>query len=239
MKDTQSQEHYEDALFALLIQTMWEEQGQVEQNQTREAAGQSSANELDRRCLGMIRKHYGKEKAHKAGKALWKVVSRVAVAACLAVILFTVAYATSETVRVNTLNFLIEMRGDHADLRFSGKREAEDREPSLSVGWVPERYTLVEKELRHNAVRFEYEDADGNPLIVACHATYGMTAGIDTENAVVEDVTIQGSKGMFIEKDGEYSLVWPAKNNTRLLDIIACGLSREELFQFAEALAYD
>lgn len=239
MKDSQSQARYEDALFALLMQRMWEEQEQEEQDQPQEAAGQGAADELDRRCLDAIRKHYGKAKAHKAGKILWKVVSRVAVAACLALTLFVVAFATSETVRINTLNLLIEMRGDHADLRFSGEGEAEDRGPSLSVGWVPERYTLVEKELRPNVVCFEYEDTNGNPLIVACRQTYGMTAGIDTENAMVEDVTIQGSKGMFVEKNGEYSLVWPAKNNTRLLDIIAYGLSREELFRFAEALAYD
>lgn len=238
MKDAQSQEHYEDALFALLMQQMWEEQEQGEQDQPQEAAGQRTTDELDRRCLGIIRKHYGKERASRAGKVLWKIASRAAIAACIAITLFAVAYASSETVRVNTKNLLITVFPTNTELRFPGEMKKE-RSPSLSVGWVPPGYTLTEMDLRFNAAVFDYCDDKGNLLNVGCRSTNGMTAGFDTEDAVVEDVTIQGCKGMLIEKDGEYQLVWTAKNNTRLITVWSYALSREETFAVAEALAYD
>lgn len=237
--DSKSQERYEDALFTLLMQQLWEEQDQSGQDRPREDADQTATDALDRRCLSMIRKYYSKEKVRKAGRTLWKVVSRVTVAACLMVTLFAVAYATSETVRINTLNFLIEVRKDHTELRFPGEWEFEDSAPILSVGWVPERYTLTKKHLDRLEVAFEYADIDGNRLIVSCHSSKGLGVGIDTEDAVVEDVTVQGSKGMLVEKNGEYQLVWPAKNNTRLLSILAYDLSREEVLTLSEALVYD
>lgn len=238
MKDTQNQERYEDALFALLMQRMWEEQGQEEQDQPPEAAGQRTTDELDRRCLSAIRTHYGKARRRKTGKTIWKIVSRAAIAACIAITLFAVAYASSEKVRVNTRNLLITVFPTNTEFRFSGEME-EDRAPSLSVGWVPPGYTLTEMDLRFNAAVFDYYDDKGNLLNVECHSTDGMAAGFDTEDAVVEDVTIQGEKGMLIEKDGEYQLAWTAKNNTRLITVWSYALSREETLAVANSLVYD
>lgn len=241
-RDDQVQERYEDALFALLMRDLEAEQIQqakARQEQMQGEATGKAMDDLDRRCLSMIRKHYAKERARNAGKIFWKVVSRVAVAICLMIACFAVAYATSDSVRINTLNFLIEVREDHTDLRFPGEWKYEDRGPILSVGRVPERYTLTEKCLDHSEVAFEYVDIDGNRLVVSCRSTRGIGVGIDTEDAVVEDVTVQGSKGMLVEKNGEYQLVWPAKNNTRLLSIIAFDLSREEVLTLSEALVYD
>lgn len=239
--DGLTQERYEDALFALLMGELGEEWAQAADDKQawlqEEARGDATPG-LDRRCLGMIRRHYGKTKARRVGKVLWRVVRSVAVAACLMLALFAVAYATSETVRVNTKNFLLTVFPTNTELRFPGEVR-EERSPSLSVGWVPPGYTLTEMDSRFKAVVFDYCDDKGNLLNVGCRSTNGMTAGFDTEDAVVEDVTIQGCKGMLIEKNGEYQLVWTAKNDTRLITVWSYALSREETFAVANSLVYD
>lgn len=240
--DDRAQERYEDALLSLLMQDFGVEQNQAAKARQDELQGgvtEETTDSLDRRCLNMIRKHYAKEKARNAGKMLWNVVSRVAVAICLMIASFAVAYASSESVRVNTRNFLIEVMEDNTELRFPGEWEYEDRAPVLCVGWIPERYTLTQKYLDPLGVCFDYQDADGNLLAVSCDSTDHLVIGLDTEDATVEDVTVQGNEGMLIQKNGEYHLVWPAKNNTRLLSITAYSLSREEIFTLAEALVYD
>lgn len=240
-RDNLARERYEDALFALLMGELGEEQCQrvaaLQEQLEREGDGEATA-QLDRRCLGAIRRHYGKAKTRRAGRALWKVVSRVAVAACLMLVCFVVAYATSEKVRVNTKNLLIAVFPTHTELRFPGELE-EERSPSLSVGWVPPGYTLTQKGSKRNSSYFDYYDAEGNLLSVDCHSTVGLGANFDTEDAVVEEVTIQGEKGMLINKHGKYQLVWTAKNNARLITVNSYALSREETFAVANSLAYD
>lgn len=239
--DGLTQERYEDALFALLMGELGEEPAQAaddKQAWLQEETEGDATPELDRRCLGMIRKHYRKEQVRQVGKALWRTVSSVAVAACLMMACFVVAYATSETVRVNTKNLLITVFPTHTELRFPGELE-EERSPSLSVGWVPPGYTLTKKGSNRHGSYFDYYDAEGNLLSVDCHSTVGLGAEFDTEDAVVEDVTIQGEKGMLINKHDRYQLVWTAKNNARLITVSSYALSREETFAVAEALAYD
>lgn len=242
-RNDQNQERYVDALFALLMERLGQEQLQAErkrQDQLIVEGKQAATEELDRRCLAMIRKHYAGEQVRRTGRTLWRAVSRVAVGACLAMTLFAVAFAASETVRVNTLNLIIETTEQDTSFHFPGKREVEDRGPVLSVGWLPQGYTLAGKSLDQTEASFEYVDDNENRLIISCVSTYGTGVGFDTENTVVEEVTIDGHDGMLIEKNGEYTLTWPDKNNTRLIDIISFGgLSREEVFTIAEALAYD
>lgn len=235
------QSRYEEALFALLTQKLGEEQNQAARARQaclqEEADGDTTA-ELDRRCLGTIRRHYRKERLRRVSKALWRTVSSVAVAACLMIVCFVVAYATSEKVRVNTKNLLITIFPTHTELRFPGELE-EEHSPSLSVGWVPPGYTLTKKGSDQHSSYFDYYDANGNLLSVDCHSTVGLGANFDTEDAVVEDVTIQGEKGMLINKHDRYQLVWTAKNNARLITVNSYALSREETFAVAEALAYN
>lgn len=238
----QGQEHCEDALFVLLMEGLGQEQLQAEKERQDRLSGEEKTvtEELDRRCLSMIRKHYGRERARKIGKTLWRTASRVAVVACLMVALFAVAFAASETVRVNTMNLMVKVTEEYMGFTFCGHEEAEDRGPSLSVGWIPSGYTLTEKSLNKINASFEYVDDNENRLIISCTATAGMGVGFDIEDAVVENVTVDGHEGMLIEKDGAYDLAWPDKNNTRLIDIISFGgLSREEVFAIAKALVYD
>lgn len=235
-------ERREEALFSLLMAELaeeWEREALAENERLRDDPSAQPRSELDQRCLGAIRRHYTEEKRRRTGHAAWKLAKRVLLAACLGISLFAVAFATSERVRVDTMNFLISVSETNTMFRFRRAPEKDVR-PRLSVGWVPEGYTLTEQFGDESWVWFDYYDQEGHILKVDCTATKGATINIDTEDAQVETVSVQGDDAMLITKNtrGDIQLVWPAKDNTLFLTVYSDGLSREELLKVAESLAY-
>lgn len=235
-------ERREEALFSLLMAELaeeWEREALAENERLRDDPSAQPRSELDQRCLGAIRRHYTEEKRRRTGHAAWKLAKRVLLAACLGISLFAVAFAVSEDFRVNTMNFLVSVSETNTMFRFLGPQEQEWT-PSLGVGWVPEGYTLTNKKSSNIDVWFKYFDEEGHFLHVGCTVTEGATINVDTEDARIETVSVQGDDAMLITKNtrGDIQLSWPAKENTRFITIWSNGLSREEVLQLAESLAY-
>lgn len=232
-------ERREEALFSLLMAELaeeWEGEALAENERLRDDPSAQPRSELDQRCLGAIRRHYMGEKRRRTGHAAWKLVKRVLLAACLGISLFAVVFAVSEGVRVDTVNFLISVSETNTMFRFLDVQEKEWA-PSLGIGWLPAGYTLEDKGSDMNSTWFNYYDEEGHILWVDCHATKDTTISVDTENARVEKVSVQGNDAMLIVKDYT-QLVWPAKDNTLFFLVMSDGLSQEELLKVAESLAY-
>ena len=96
-------EQYEDALFALLMDSVAEEEGKqaLELNERLKADPAAEVPEsARRRCEATIRREFNRKRAKKLGKVTWKVVRRVSVAVMLMVVLLTTAMAASEQFRL-------------------------------------------------------------------------------------------------------------------------------------------
>ena len=76
-------EQYEDALFALLMDSVAEEEGKqaLELNERLKADPAAEVPEsARRRCEATIRREFNRKRAKKLGKVTWKIVRRVSVA---------------------------------------------------------------------------------------------------------------------------------------------------------------
>ena len=80
------------------------------------------------------------QQLHVAGRVTWKVLKTAIVAAGIAALLFTGAFAASETVRVNTINLIVEVFGTNTVFQFES--QANGVTPAIRVGWVPDGFTL-------------------------------------------------------------------------------------------------
>lgn len=233
------QEQYEDALFALLMADAAAAENlavQEEMDMLKADPASGVPKAADERCRQTIRRYLVQEKARKVGHFTFKIVKNVLVAVGTAALLFTVALAASETVRLDTMNLFIEVFRESTDYHFVGS--IENFEPlQLQVGWVPGGYTQTERGRDSNEVWNYYKNAKGDMIYISCCSTDGMVASFDTEDAKVEYVDIQGNSAMMIEKCG-FDLAWAAKNNSMLLDIHGEALTREEIIRIANELIY-
>lgn len=103
---------YEDALFALIMDEVAEAEGRIaiEENQRLKESGEVEIPaEMSRRCKRTILRKTSENNIKRYGKGVGKVLNKVAIVALMAVFLFTTAFAASDSFRVKTLNFVMEV----------------------------------------------------------------------------------------------------------------------------------
>lgn len=235
----QLQDRYEDALFALLMDDIATIEGQKAEEENRRLQNDPSAavpEDVDRRCMKTIRRHFAKQKARATGRFTLKTMKRVAIAAGIAAILFTTAFATSETVRVRTMNLIIQIFEESTDFQFTRGNDGEAL--SLNVGWLPEGYSLVDQGNDGLEIWYDYQTQDEEWLMINCKKTDGLVSSIDTEDAEVEYIQIQGSEAMLVEKGTSWQLVWSANDNAVFVGIIGSNISRADIIHIASELQY-
>lgn len=207
------QEQYEDALFALLMDDLAWQEGErlLEENERLKNDPDAEVpEEVMARCRRVINREFAKKQASKVGRTSWNVLKRVAAVACVTVLLFTVALAASETVRINTLNLVISVFDRYTDYSFVPTSEvsADTAISGYEVGWVPEGFVLTEQD--HNQYRtWNYYERDSNEVLRVTLETFseGAVTSVDTEDAVVEEITINGQSITLVTKDYYHAIV--------------------------------
>ena len=179
----QLQDQFEDARFALLMDNLAWQEGERLLEENERLKHDPSADvpaEVTERCLKVINREFAK---------------RIVIAACVSMLLFSVAFAASETVRVNTLNLLIDVCDRYTDYRFGGDTDEADTTgfSGYEVEWLPEGMTLTEQNTNPGSVRTVYEGPQGEYLSIRLY-TIGKAGvmSVNTEDAVVEDITVNG-----------------------------------------------
>lgn len=236
----QIQDQYEDALFALLMDEIATMEGKkaVEENERlKNSPSAAIPEDVDRRCLQTIRRHFAKQRAYAVGRSTLGVMKRVVMVAGLAAILFTGVFAVSETVRINTLNLVIEAFDTNTTFRFTNQSEGVF--PQINVGWLPEGFTLDSHGYDKTSTWYQYSKKAEDKLIYINWAeTSGTTIGVDTENAEIEYVEVNGIEAMLIEKDITLQLVWTEKDNTAFITLFSTGISQDDLIHVANSLKF-
>ena len=197
----QLQERYEEALFALLMDEYMEEEGEKalrENAALREDPQAEVPDPVVRRCLKRIDRHFAAQRARTVGRRSIRLVNRVAVAALVAMLLFTVAFAASPTFRINTLNLVIETFEESTSFVIT---EAASRGPqSIEAGWLPDGYRLMEQEGSRVQKTNIYQTGTGDTIEVYVTNINNGEIAIDTENAEMNTVMIQGYEATTIHK---------------------------------------
>lgn len=149
-------EQYEDALFALLMDDMAQEDGEELlrlNEQLKQDPGAAVPEAVQRRCERVRRR-----------TARW--LGRLLLAAILGVLLFTAAFAFSEDMRVATLNAVLEVMDNRTRITFeeapSGAGQADAANQADTASGLEYHYNIA---LEWIPAGFELEDGrDGNAL---------------------------------------------------------------------------
>lgn len=237
-------ERYEDALFALLMDEIAEKEGALAREENERLKNDPSAavpEDVDRRCLQTIRRHFAKQKARTAGRYTVKAVKYALLAAGLAATMFTIAFAASETVRANTMNLIVKVLDDRTVFEFRPETTANPA-ARFGAGWIPDGYELVDQ---YNdtvgswfGAGFEYQNSDNDIISIDYSSAKGTSLSVDTENAEIDYVEIHGVKAMLITKGNTFQLVWATEDNIAFIIVYGEGASLEDVLHVADQLTY-
>lgn len=238
-KHEKLQEQYEDALFALLMEEFASEEGKsaLEENERLKRDPTFDVPpDVRQRCLKTIAKTCTKQSLRRTSKSFCKVFTKVAVAATLCMLLFTTAIAVSPTLRATTFNLIISAFEDRTELRLESSTN--DSGPdNVTAGWLPDGYQLINEKENAFQIQNIYEDQHGNSVFVTIFRNSSSVVGIDTEQADVETVNINGHLTMIIQKDHISQVVWANEILGYQVTIVSADLSTDSLLQIAENLS--
>ena len=245
----QLQEQYEDALFALLMDDLAAIEGQAaleENERLKNDPEYAVPTDVRQRCLKTISRCCAKKTLRRTGKVLCRGFSRVAVIGMICMLLFTTAFAASPTFRAYTLNLVMEVFEDSTAISFSdsnSENSSFSKTSSVNVNWMPEGYDLVDQSEDPFLSSYRYRTETGDEILINVFKGENGVLYVDTEDAQVEHLTIQGCDGLLVLKDGDAQLAWGNENGPYQVGIIAKNAETEEdvqnLLKIAENLTFE
>lgn len=235
-------EQYEDAVFALLMDKVAEENGKklLQQNEELLADPDAAVPEtLSKRCLRTIEKAYRKSQWKAAAKKVTRALNRVALWILVPLFLFGTAFAASETVRVKTLNFLVTNFEFGTEFRIDNTSSSPQESMMPTVeDCIPSDYDLISQSstsLFENYMYANDSDSEVNITIYSLENTGGAVT-IDTEDAEVWYNTIHDQSVMYVQKAGTYQVVWTDVENQKMYVISSSNTELDIVYGIVEKM---
>ena len=236
-------EQYEDIALSLLMDDYAAEEGAklLKEFEVAEKNGElpEFPDDLDENCRKLIDKSFAKHERNRLLTRIGKAALKVAVFAFVFMSLAVMTVMSVDALRVPVLNFVIQ----HTDV-YTTLSTDEDRVETLGhldevkqrlAALVPPEYSLVVDNCESNHVRLYYQDADGHLIVFLVEPAEG-TSHIDTEDATVMEIDLNGYDALFIEKDG-FRVIWGDPEIQMIYDLAANGLDSQSFWELAYALA--
>ena len=243
-------ENYEDALFAVLMDKVAEEEGarlREENQRLKEDPDAAVPEHVDAVAQETIRKAFAGKSRRSTLRVVRRVVNTVAVVVLVFAALFATAYAAFPEVQLRTLNLLIQTSDVASKFMLTTGNEGNslsDKNPdgiTICGYLIPDLssvgFSLVDHgEDKHGGWILYKSDRDET---IHIDIAIGNAEYVDTEEAVgVEDIEIHGYFGMLIEKENRISIVWSELDHEAHISVICSNLNSEFAIQTAEQINF-
>lgn len=191
---------------------------EISSEQITDPEMQAAMRRLDSRILGLIRKHVRKRRIRRAVKVTLPQFGK-AVAVCLLIfyIGLSTAIAAVPSVRKSVLHFIMRIEERYTSLEFAGNgietEVPKEWRGRYYLSYIPDGFVYESTD----GFEVSYVDSHGNMLLFAEYGTES-SVNIDTENAKVQFVDIQGHSVLLSEKNGWVTLAWAVSDCFFILD---------------------
>lgn len=240
--------NYEDALFALLMDEVAQEEGARLLAENERLKGDPNAAvppELDKKSLETIRKALvGQHRRHT--HTIGWYLGRLAIAILAALLLFAVAYANSPDLQLRTLRMLVQNSDVSSRLSFifgeNGDARGDGEHTSTLAGYtLPElsrKYSVVDQGETSHETWIEYAHEDGATIRISINKS--SDTFLDSESVDdYEDIKIQSYYGKaYYDKEGAVYVSWYDTDHEMVITIYADGINKEMARTYAEQMSY-
>ena len=247
-EDERLYEQYEDAFFALLMNRVAEANGKELMQKNEELLADPNAaipESLNKRCLHTIEKSYRKARIQKAAKKTLRTLNRVALWILIPLFMFVGVFAASETVRVKTLNYLVETFdfGTSYEL-FVGQNNMEvpiEDNKARVLNAAPADFILTTGEESEASCIYHFQNSRSEEFEVAIYyiSEDGVsTVTIDTEDAEVREENLDGQGVSIVHKDNFYQIYWLEDTSNLMFVVYGENISLDVLLSVAERIIH-
>ena len=242
-------ERYEDAFFALLMNKVAEANGSSLIQKNEELLKDPDAavpDSLSKRCLHTIEKNCRKKRLQRMAKKTLRALNRVALWILIPIFMFVGVFAASETVRVKTLNYLIETFDYGTSYQLSveqnNKTKESGEDTSVRVlNAVPAEFILTTGEESEASCVYHFQNSHSEEFEVAIYyiSENGVsTVTVDTEGAEVREENLDGQGVSIIHKDNFYQICWIEDTSNLMFVVYGEDISLDVLQSVAERIIH-
>jgi len=241
-------EEYEDAFFALFMDTIAEEKGKLiaeEMEYLEQSCDFEVPIELDEKCHNVIKKAFAKDRRRKTKHTTHRIINKVALVAVISIILFTTTYAIFPEIRITTLNLLIEV-SDVATGLVIGERNSSNEiflnieNHQYYLPQLPSGFILDDEGSDARSAWCEYINEDGASIYFHIVSSLDTIFNVDTEaTQSVKNIQVHGYDGLLIEKNERIQIVWGDTDKEIFVEIICIGIDRDEVQKLADGFVIE
>lgn len=227
-------EEYIDAYFALLMEGVALEEGERLERENKELRQDPNAavpEKLNQRCLQAIKRYFASQRRHGTLQTIKKIGYRVAVLIVVVGTLFTTAFAFSESFRM-----MIRTFEDHISINLEklGPVEQEGVLHDVEVNWLPDGCNFIEQKRSHHRIWNRYTAANEQVVEVAVYINADITMGLNSEDADVEQLEVQGNSALMITTEDYVQITWLDSRSGSLWEVYGESISQSDMIQVAE-----
>lgn len=234
-------ENYEDAVFAILMDAVAEQEGEKGLQLMEELEHDPSAQvpeEVQRRAEKTIRKAFAAQSRRSARHVGFRMFQRIAVAVLVVVLTTVCAFAAFPEIRTGILNMIADVYEDHTDFSFTTNASNSDpaSDYKVELAWIPDGFEVSEEGSHYSTAWKTYENGKGAILYVAESSADNRTMTVDTEDAEVKQVTIQGYEGTMVQKSADEwtCIIFTVPEKNMVIYIDSEFMEAEETLKVAE-----
>ena len=236
-------ENYEDAVFAILMDAVAEQEGEKGLQLMEELDHDPSAQvpeEVQRRAEKTIRKAFAAKNREPVKRFTLKAMQRIAIAVFVAVLLAAGTFAAFPEVRANLYNLIIREYEDHTEFDYTQQFSDEYSSADFTIepGWLPDGFILADEGQTYTSLYCVYEDKTNSDIDISITKSTlsGGSLAVDTEDAKVMTIMIQNHKTTLIEKENWNCVVIPIPKEDKIVYMNSNGVASDVLKKVAENL---
>lgn len=223
----QSQKNNMDDLFESLLQeAAVREFDEYNQSLTAPDAEIEFSEEHTKKMKKLFRGHKRQENMKK----LRTVAARAACVLVAVTVASSVAVFSVDAWRVRVMNFVFDPKKIATEINFNDNGGTTYSDEYVRLGYVPMGFELTDRieTSKCNVLYFER----GEEYFFFDMQTIKVDMTIDTENAVLENVTVKGHEGIYSAKENANILLWHDDYNVYT---VSGSISKEEAMKIAES----
>lgn len=227
-------EQYEDAYFAILMDRVANEEGRkaIELNrQLKEDSNAEVPETVRRSCEKTIRKAFAAQMRKKTGRNLWRALHTASILVLIIATTMTISFAAFPELRIAVVNMILETYETYTDFSFEAENEVAP-ELEIALGWIPDGFVLSEDDSTLNCAWKCLENVEGATIFV--EKTTPNSISIDTEDAQIEEIEIQGYEATLVTKGDEARVIWLNEDKNIVYFVDAEGVSVDLMLQVAK-----
>lgn len=200
--------------------------------------------ELDKRIKRIINQHNRKENLKELRRTSVRLLQKVAVIFLVASISFSVLLLGVEAFRVKVINLIMETTKEYTEIKSESPIEDAEKERLLEQkdlkemylpDYIPEGFKILKTELFSASKIIHYSNDKDQLIVFAQYNNENASIRIDTEEAKVEKIVINGSEGLLVEKEQLITILWHNDNSSFYLK---SKTDKDLLIKMAESINY-